>query len=157
DSLYLSSEKAADLRVPNQVEALYAWLNAGGHLIVGVGQITDITATKWLRELFPVDVKDMRTLERHPEFQDWLRKVSWSSGSTRPANTRSGAFNRPGQRPPPRTPQPAEATPTAQPFTDMADDFKFETAPMQVAVGTVKDGRVVVTAEDTPLIVTANR
>ena len=158
DSLYLSSEKAADLRVPNQVEALYAWLNAGGHLIVAVEQISDITATKWLRELFPVDLKDMKTLERHPEFQDWLRNVSWSSGSGRPSNTRSTPFNnRPGQRMP-RTPQPAEATPTAQPFTDMTDDYKFETAPMQVAAGTVKEGaRVLVTAEDTPLVVTANR
>jgi len=156
DSLYLSSEKAAELRVPNQVEALYAWLNAGGHLIVAVEQITDITSTKWLRELFPVDLKDMKTLERHPEFQDWLRNVNWSSGTGRPSNTRSTPFNRPGQRPP-KAPQPAEATPASQPFTDMTDDFKFETAPMQVAVGTVKEaGRVLVTAEDTPLIVTAN-
>jgi len=38
----------------------------------------------------------------------------------------------------------------------MTDDYKFETAPMQIAVGTVKDGRAIVTAEDKPLIVTAN-
>ena len=155
DSLYLSSEKAADLRVPNQVEALFAWLNAGGHLIVGVEQISDITGTKWLRELFPVDLKDIKTLERHPELQDWLR-ASWSSGSVRPSNTRMGPFRPPGQRTT-RQPQPAEPSGTVQPYGDMTDDYKFETAPMQIAVGTVKDGRVVASTEDTPLIVTANR
>ena len=154
DSLYLSSEKAAELRVPNQVEALFAWLNAGGHLIVDVEQISDITGTKWLRELFPVDLKDIRTLEHHPELQEWLRS-SWSTGAVRPSNTRGF---RPGMGPRTRIPQPAEPTSgTAQPFNDMTDDYKFETAGMQIAVGTVKDGRVLASAEDTPLIVTANR
>src|ERR1044071_168060 len=44
-SLYLSSEKAADLHPPNQIDALYSWIYAGGHLIVGVEQIADITGT----------------------------------------------------------------------------------------------------------------
>ena len=40
--IYLSSEKAPELTV-NQVHALFAWLHAGGHLIVGVEQVGDIT------------------------------------------------------------------------------------------------------------------
>src|SRR5437899_3181598 len=36
-ALYLNSERAADLR-DTQVQALFSWLNAGGHLIVAVEQ-----------------------------------------------------------------------------------------------------------------------
>ena len=42
--LYLNSEKALDLKV-GQVNALLAWLHGGGHLVVGVEQISDIGAT----------------------------------------------------------------------------------------------------------------
>ena len=38
DSIYLNSEKVVELN-ETQVNALIAWLNAGGHLIVGVEQI----------------------------------------------------------------------------------------------------------------------
>jgi hypothetical protein len=53
-ALYLNSAKAAELRLrePNQVDALYRWLNAGGHLIVGVEQISDVASTPWLDQLF---------------------------------------------------------------------------------------------------------
>src|SRR5438034_558026 len=34
DTVYLSSEKALDLKV-NQINALLAWLHNGGHLVVG--------------------------------------------------------------------------------------------------------------------------
>ena len=45
----------------------------------------------------------------------------------------------------------------ASPFTDLPDDSAFERADLQVAVGEVRDGQVVVAAGDKPLIVTANR
>src|SRR5882724_8796124 len=44
DCFYLNSEKASELK-ENQVNALLAWLYAGGHLIVGVKQISDITSS----------------------------------------------------------------------------------------------------------------
>ena len=53
-SIYLSSEKAP-LLTDNQARALIAWLNAGGHLIVGVEQITDISATRWLKSVLPFE------------------------------------------------------------------------------------------------------
>ena len=45
----------------------------------------------------------------------------------------------------------------ADPFKDLPDDPAFEGAAMQVAMGTLRDGQVVVSAGDKPLIVTANR
>ncbi|HSU54349.1 MAG TPA: hypothetical protein VLT36_09840 [Candidatus Dormibacteraeota bacterium] len=153
DSLYLSSEKASELRVPNQVEALFAWLNAGGHLIVGIEQIADVNSTKWLRELLPVELKDIRTVQRHPEFQDWLKNMTWNTNAPRVMPNRSNPYPAPRQRN--RAATPAPETPTS--LKELADDFTFETASMQIATGTVKDGHVVVSAEDSPLIVTANR
>src|ERR1043166_6165823 len=73
DTFYLNSEKATELRVPSQVDALFDWVNAGGHLIIAVEQINDITAVPWLRTLLPCDLKEMRTVQSHPEIQEWLR------------------------------------------------------------------------------------
>ena len=146
--IYLNSEKAPDLNVP-QANALLAWLNAGGHLIVAVEQISEINATPWLRNIFPLDLKDVRSVERHPEFQQWLQSASWStnvpssvsgrrSGSGR---TRSAQFN-------------ASA---ASPFTDLPEDAAFEAGALQVAVGTLRDGDTVISANDVPLMVTSQR
>jgi hypothetical protein len=56
-SLYLNSERATDLTV-SQVNALLAWLHEGGHLIIAVEQPSDITASPWLKGIFPCDVRD---------------------------------------------------------------------------------------------------
>ncbi len=160
-ALYLNSAKAADLRLrePNQVDALYRWLNAGGHLIVGVEQITDITSTPWLDQLFPVDLKDIKTIHRHPELQEWLRSGGWTTNA--PRSTRLQTF--PGQRrnrpstQPPQLPQPQQAVTVENPFNTLEGDSNFDLADIQVAVGTLRDGQVVQEAEDTPLMITANR
>ena len=86
DSLYLNSEKASELHV-NQVKALYAWLHAGGHLIVAVEQPTDINSTPWLKDLFPIELTGMNPMERHTELQDWLRSASVSAQKPRQSET----------------------------------------------------------------------
>jgi hypothetical protein len=160
-TLYLSSEKASELRVPNQVEALYAWLNAGGHLIVGVEQLADITSVKWLNNLFPVELQDMKTLPRHPELQAWIKSTVWATNTPQPgmpmyypqgttANRRRRG-NLPA--PPVAVEQPTNPAQTA----DLTDDYKFETSAMQVAVGALRDGKVELSVDNTPLIVTATR
>ena len=148
-AIYLNSEKAPDLNVA-QANALLAWLNAGGHLIVAVEQISEVAATPWLRNLFPVDLKDMQKVERHPELQQWLQSGSWATnvpsvaGNRRPASARSRT-----------APQPD--TTTGNPFSNLPDDPAFEAAALQVAVGPLRDGSATVSAGDTPLIVTAQR
>ncbi len=72
DCIYLNSEKAADLK-EGQVNALMAWLNNGGHLIVAVEQAADVNGVPWLRQLVPMDLTEIRTLGSHPDLQRWVR------------------------------------------------------------------------------------
>jgi hypothetical protein len=170
DCLYLNSEKAPDLSV-NQVKALFAWLNDGGHLIVGVEQISEITATPWLRNVLPCDLDDIRTVQSHPELQQWLQSATWPAGYVeQPQNQATDQTARvfrkryglDRQRAPaapeaqPRTP-PQPGLSAVDPFKDLPADVAFEGADLQVAVGRVRDGQVEVAAGDKPLIVTANR
>jgi hypothetical protein len=143
--LYLNSERAADLSV-NQVDALLGWLNAGGHLIIAVEQPSDIAASSWLKNIFPSEVKDLRTLQRHPELRDWLRSPTWATNSLRAYGFQSH-FG--GARP------NASEIPNANPFADLPNDSDFESKEMQVAVGQIRDGRVELASGETPLIVTA--
>jgi hypothetical protein len=148
NSLYLNSEIAPELTA-NQVNALVRWLHAGGHLVVGVEQITDVNSTRWLKELFPCELKDMRGLSSHPELQEWLKRNTWPTNFHYSARS---PYNLPGRRAPPPTMAAASS-----PFTDLPDDFNFETNQLQVATGEVLDGQVEVASGDTPLIVSANR
>ena len=145
--LYLNSERAADLSI-NQVDALLGWLNAGGHLIVAVEQPSDIAASSWLKNIFPCDVKDLRTLQRHPELQDWLRSATWTTNSFRAdAVQRHFAEGR----------QNTAEVPNANPFGELPNDSDFESKEMQVAVGPIRSGRVELSSGETPLIITAQR
>jgi len=170
DCVYLNSEKALELRV-NQVDAMFAWLNAGGHLIVSVEQISDIAATPWLRNVLPCELNDMRVVQSHPELQQWLQSPTWPESYTTTAQNQAPGYVPPGRkaRPGGNTPPPAQApqetsrpaprpgVSAASPFADLPDDSAFERADLQVAVGQVRDGKVEVAAGDKPLIVTANR
>jgi hypothetical protein len=144
--LYLNSERATELTKP-QVNAILAWLNAGGHLVVAVEQPSDVTSSPWLRDLFPCEVKDLKPLAHHTELESWLRNSSWPAVNS-PA---------PGPRAPGRVRLgPTGEGPVANPFSSLPSDLDFEAAEMQVAVGTVREGVVEVAAGDTPLIVTAH-
>jgi hypothetical protein len=147
--LYLNSEKAPELSV-GQVNALLAWLHAGGHLMVAVEQVTDINSTPWLRSLFPCDLKEMRAISGHPELQEWLRSSSWRT------NEVQGFRRAPRPQRSRGAPPPPESTPVLS-IADLPDDLAFETAEMQVAVGQIRDGRVEVAAGNVPLIVSAPR
>ena len=93
--IYLNSEKAPELNVA-QANALLAWLNTGGHLIVAVEQISEINATPWLRNIFPLDLKDVRSVAQHPELQQWLQSASWATNSPYASRRGASARNRPG-------------------------------------------------------------
>jgi hypothetical protein len=74
DMLYLNTAQALDdkLKTP-QVNALLAWLHAGGHLVVGIDQISHVTSTEWLRRVLPCEVTSLILLPKHPELQEWVQ------------------------------------------------------------------------------------
>src|ERR1039458_7090437 len=134
--IYLSSEKAADLTV-NQVKALFDWLNGGGHLIIGVEQISEITATPWLRSVLPCALNDIRSVQSHAELQEWLQSATWPASyadhpqdqATREAIPRRYGLERRGPAPappivPPRPP-PQPGLSATEPFKELPDDSAF--------------------------------
>ena len=156
-SIYLNSERAADLTL-NQVNALLAWMNAGGHLIIGVEQPSDISSSPWLKTLFPCEVKDLRPVQSHDNLQAWLTQAPAENTlaesapdqtAAPPANpafrARYGAGGRPLS--------PSPAAPIGNPFSDLPSDANFEKAEMQVATGTLRGGKVEVSAGDLPLVI----
>lgn len=154
NAIYLNSERA-DLSVP-QVNALLAWLHDGGHLIVGVEQPSDINANPWLRALLPCDLTGVSAVSAQQELQVWVRnapmKASSSRSAERPPPTRSGASSR--QRSSATTPPP---TPPSNPFANQQADPAFEQAQLVVATGALRDGQALVSSQETPLIVAAQR
>lgn len=165
-SIYLNTAKAPELSV-GQVRALLAWLNDGGHLIVGVEQISEVAATPWLNDLLPCDLKDVQSIEHHPELQQWLKRAGGPANlvysPNRPPSGFAPRYGRP-QSPVATGNLPGRAASlqtvtTNNPFSQLTDDIGFETNALQVAVGKLRDGQVLVETEDThtPLIVTADR
>jgi hypothetical protein len=150
DALYLNSEVAASLRA-SQVNAILGWMNAGGHLIVAIEQVSDITASPWLRGVLPVEPKDIVTVAIHPELDTWVR--TGMSVTNYPPGP-GGAINRP--RPAPGRGLPA-TTLVENLLGDLPIDSAFETAEIRVVTGTVRDGQMQLATGTTPLIVTANR
>lgn len=71
DAIYLSSEVAAALG-EGQAAALVGWMRAGGHLIVGVEQISDVTALPWLRAILPCEPRELRVLSDHTALHRWV-------------------------------------------------------------------------------------
>jgi hypothetical protein len=163
DCLYLNSERASDLTV-NQVNAIFAWLNAGGHLIIGIEQPSDVTSSPWLKGLVPCDVKDLRAVAQHPELQEWLRLTPSITNAAPELDPQSlaqrnmDAATRRRYGVAPRMPFPGSTPPAATSlFDNLTMDAAFEAAELQVAVGPQREGTVEVTAGDLPLIVTTHR
>lgn len=94
DALYLSSEKALELKEP-QVEALLSWLHGGGHLVLAVEQPADVNATPWLRALVPAALGESTPVESGGALQRWLLAAESASASEArpPVNRRGNAPN----------------------------------------------------------------
>ncbi|MDB6017493.1 MAG: hypothetical protein JWR19_1982 [Pedosphaera sp.] len=143
DCIYLNSEKAPELNV-NQYNALLAWLNNGGHLIIAVEQISDVNGTEWLRDIVPVKLADVQTVTTHPALQQWLRDFTKAGDASGTRAGKGRGANRNG------------GSTSANPFSDLADDATFEAAPLQVVTGKLrKDADVVADANGVPLVVSS--
>lgn len=140
DTVYLSSEKALDLKV-GQVNALLAWLHAGGHLVVGIEQTLQVTGNEWLRRLLPCELTGMSTLTNHAALQEWVIGERQRNDPVLPSRDNSG---------------PAAGN-AVNPFAGLAPDSVFEQAPMQAATGSPRDGAVLIGSPENPLAIIAQR
>jgi hypothetical protein len=160
DMLYLNSEKAADLTL-GQANALLAWLQNGGHLVVGIEQVTDLAGTPWLRELLPCDLTSTAILSTHDSLQTRIKtKVPNSAVLERLRERRkkegmpAAPMRRPNAGPPPGSPRVlpvSNAAPVVDFVQNLLPDPVFDAAPLQVAVGTPKSGTILIGDSAAPL------
>jgi hypothetical protein len=144
DVIYLNSEKASELSA-HQVGALLAWLNDGGHLIVGIEQLTDVNAVAWLKNIVPAELTDMHSITDHPELLSWLRGSTATGSGAKTGKPYRGRMN-----------QPADMS-YGNPYSDLREDTNFEQNEIRVATGTVRNGDVVVASGDYPLILSSRQ
>jgi hypothetical protein len=140
DVIYLSSEKALDLKL-NQINALLAWLHAGGHLVVGVEQLIHINGTEWLRSLLPCELTDLTTVQDHSILQKWL-------ASTQLRDVAVGKSTRTGR---------SLVVASENPYANLQTDPQFEQQPMQVALGKSRFGAEVLIGSDSLPLAYADR
>jgi hypothetical protein len=147
DLLYLSSERAANMTV-GQVNALMEWLQRGGHLVVGVEQLTDVNGTPWLRELLPCELTSTVTLNSHAALEEWAKNISTISPNApqqqKMLQRRQGPAANPtlkGAAPAQQNLPSMEVTPLPNnPKEAWVDDSDFVSAPLPAAVGTLREG-----------------
>lgn len=144
DALYVNSEKIISLPQP-QLEALLAWVRGGGHLILAIEQLGDVTSTPWLQQFLPVDVSSVENRDVDASLGAWLR-----SGMTQDETdeTMTGRA-RGGRR---RTSAGSEDF-----YTSLAQDPAFAGAQMPIAVARVRDGKAIIGTDAAPLAVQTTR
>ncbi|MBI3192378.1 MAG: hypothetical protein HYZ36_06910, partial [Pedosphaera parvula] len=145
DALYLNSEKALDLKV-NQVNALLAWLNGGGHLIVGVEQPGDVNGTPWLRNLLPCQLTGVATIADQTAFHDWLTAFRSETRHSQPAPPS-----------PPRAGGKQIAVSSANPYATLGTDLAFTRGALPVAECVVRGGTTVLSSSGRPVVIEAPR
>jgi hypothetical protein len=141
-ALYLNSAMALDLN-PGQARAIYAWVERGGHLIVGVDQPSDISASPWLEQTLPMRLKGVGQITIGAAFDEWL-VAPWRS-----ASADLGGADRPGAE--------RESNAARRVFHGLGSDPGFDTKTVLAALGTVTDGTVTAGTAEAPLIVEARR
>ncbi len=135
-----------------QVNALVAWLQRGGHLVLGVEQLADVNGTPWLKDLLPCELTSHTvTLNSHDALTAWAKRASTATVSApipkhNPNLPPGNRFN---------TKYPAlQATPSDYvPGQTWNDDADFDSAPLQAATGTLRDGTYLIGDATTPFAI----
>ena len=149
-TLYLNSETALELKVA-QRDALLAWLNGGGHLVVSIEQIADLGASPWLEDLLPCELTSTTKVKPAAEFQNWMR-----AGTTLlpPGTvTKTNVILKPSNR----KYTPSKNVIGPNPFLELGSEERFDEAEMMVFTGKKRDGAVLASVDGIPLMVQATR
>ncbi len=141
-TLYLNSETALDLKMP-QVQALLAWIDGGGHLIVGVEQAGDVNATAWLKNLLPCELTSTTVIKAGNSFEQWLKENIDNSIENVPAKSS-------------KKKKTSNQSTTDSNFT-LTPDNAIGVADLPITVVKVHDGETILEANSQPLIVQTAR
>jgi hypothetical protein len=150
DALYIHSGKAIALPEP-QLEAMLAWVRGGGHLIVGIDQVTDVTSTPWLQQFLPVELTDVKNLEVETGINAWLKSEMSAEETEEVMSGRAGSLKRHNNN---NANDGADATGF---YARLETDPAFAKAVMPVAIGRMRDGRALMGTAQAPLAVQASR
>lgn len=160
DAIYLNSETVASLR-SSQVNALIAWMNAGGHLIVAIEQVSDVSGATWLKNIMPVEPKDIVPVGSHYELTRWVRDGTIVTNLVTEGDSQVFSPGMPPvnvkQKKKSKAQNPPQVADVQEAFSDIGKDAAFEAAEIRVVTGELRDGKAVVSVSGLPLIVTANR
>lgn len=148
NTVYLNTAKALELKEP-QVNALLAWLHAGGHLIVAVDQPADLTAARWLRDELPAEVASGDITRAGGVLHDWLTSGNWSA-------LHGFAAPLPHVRKV-RKPSPTKVVDPEDPFSALVRDGEFAAAELALVTLRPRDGKAALKSGSQPLIVSAAR
>jgi hypothetical protein len=153
-ALYLHSEKAPELS-DAQIAALLSWLKGGGRLIMAVENPADVGSALWMRKLLPMRYFSVRALKLNAAFSSWLRTIGTSP--PRP-NPNEASFNHQAlaKKYGFRTYSDHERR-SSHFYGVLRSDTEFSNSEMTVAIGTLRDGDVLLMEQENPLIVAAKR
>lgn len=135
DALYLSSERALELKDP-QIKAILAWVQSGGHLIVGVDQMGDVNGTPWLRGMLPCRLTGTKSVSTQGAFLGWLQGEGLKRKDGSDVESRQSSNEKNENLPTPENLYKAAGT-------NLVADPDFESAQLQVAVAEVNSGAAV--------------
>ena len=157
--LYLNSQKALELTEP-QATAIMAWLQDGGHLVIGVEQISDITGSRWLQNLMPCDLTSVANLANHSQLQEWLQ--DWRPGAQpRAAAPRVGPRAGPARNPngtvPPRARRKHHSSLHHDAPHHRRRPAPLKPPPLPYLTGTLRDGTITIGERRRALAITAAR
>ena len=72
NGIYVNSSRLVDFSPP-QIDALAAWFESGGHLILAVDQPSDLAAAPWLRRFLPVNISSVENVEVGGGIYDFIK------------------------------------------------------------------------------------
>ncbi len=147
DTLYLNSERASDVK-PAQVQAILTWLEAGGHLIVGLEQAADFVSSPWLKNLTGLKISGSESVEHHGEIHAFICGEGWNTNFFVP-----GTYNPTSRK---KQFNPDENT-FRHPFEGLEPDAAFEAAPLRVMTGDLGLCRTVLSVSGRPVVVSIQK
>lgn len=158
--IYISSERVMGMTVP-QVNALLAWMQHGGHLVIGVDNPGDLTASEWLNKILPCELSNSETVQSHGEFQQFIHDYTINPDEDNPEEGSTVGTSvqrrRGGANARPSVSLPAVRNQNNSSNNELVEDSTFENTPLPVLTGKLRDGKVILSNGSIPLVIQAQR